>query len=301
MTKPVLTSVLLPIFNAEKYLALAIDSILGQTFTDFELLLLNDGSTDGSEKIIDEYVKWDRRCKKLSWPNRGLIATLNEGLNVAQGDVIFRMDADDIAYPDRFDKQLRYIEKHPECVAIGTKVLLIDCDGWPIRTFSALEGHEQVDKEHLEGRGGAIAHSSVAMRKDVVLAVGGYREAYKHAEDLDLFLRLAEVGRLANLPDVLLEYRQHPSSIGYSKRAEQLKSVQSVINDAIDRRGLDLAKKAVQPFTSPSIKQIYGKWAWWALGDGNIKTARKYAIKAILLDPFNWRTWKLLACCIRGY
>jgi len=296
-------SVILPVYNAEKYLELAIESILAQSFYDFELLILNDGSKDGSDAIIDGFVKKDRRCKKLSWPNRGLIPTLNAGLEEAKGEIIFRMDADDICRPDRFAKQFNYLQENPKCVAVGSKVLLIDTGGLPIREFSGIEEHEKIDMENLKGLGSVITHPTVAMRKSSVVSIGGYRDKYIHAEDLDLFLRLAEVGKIANLPEILLEYRQHALSIGYAKRAEQLASAQLAVFDAKQRRGtvssdLLLNNNVIK---TPKLSQIYTKWSWWALSDGNLRTARKYAIKAVLSSPFRWQSWKLVACCIRGY
>lgn len=296
-------SVLLPIYNAKKYLEEAIESVLSQSFDDFELLLLNDGSSDGSELIIDYFVKKDCRCRKLSWSNRGLIETLNEGLRQARGDIIFRMDADDICLPERFEKQWSFLQQYPDCVALGSKVLLIDESGLPITEFPVLESHEEIDFENLKGLGSVITHPTVSMRKEAVLKVGGYRKNYKHAEDLDLFLRLAEVGRLANLPDILLEYRQHVSSIGYSKRKEQLDSAYKAVSDAKKRRGL-IDNELTYPITlfkTPKLEDVYRKWAWWAISGGYINTARKYAFKAIFCDPLNVNNIKLIYCIVRGY
>jgi len=301
--KQINASVLMPVYNAERYLEQAIESILNQSFRNFELLILNDGSTDGSEAIIDAYVAKDDRCKKLSWPNQGIIATLNKGLKEAIGEIIFRMDADDVCRPDRFEKQWNYLKKNPDCVAVGSKVLLIDSEGLPICEFIELEQHDKIDSENLKGHGSVITHPTVAMRKSSLMAIGGYRHEYPHAEDLDLFLRLAEEGKLANLPEVLLEYRQHASSIGYSKRAEQLASAKAAVLDAKQRRGLDVVDSTLTSnlFETPALPDVYRKWAWWALSGGNVKTARKYAVKALLHSPFNLNNARLLACVIRGY
>lgn len=301
--KQIKASVILPVYNAEQYLEQAVESVLRQSFCDFELLLLNDGSTDSSEVIIDSFIAKDDRCKKLSWSNRGLIQTLNSGLRDAMGEIIFRMDADDICKPNRFEKQWNYLQKNPNCVAVGSKVLLIDSIGLPIKEFSGIENHEEIDSENLQGHGSVITHPTVAMRKSSVMMIGGYRDEYPHAEDLDLFLRLAEVGRLANLPEVLLEYRQHALSIGYSKRAEQLFSAQAAVRDAKHRRGImgDELELSISTFQTPKLADIYRKWAWWALSGGNLRTARKYAIKTLLSNPLKWQGWKVLACSIRGY
>jgi glycosyltransferase involved in cell wall biosynthesis len=201
-------SVILPVHNAGKFLDAAIESVLRQSHADFELLLLNDGSSDSSLKRLEYYAARDARCKVHSWPNRGVPQTLNEGIRLARADILVRMDADDICHPLRFEKQLKYLNAHPECAAVGTQVMLIDPEGWPIRPFVEATRHSSIDAEHLAGRGGAIAHPSVAMRKSAVASIGGYRTEFTRAQDIDLFLRLAEVGQLANLPEVLLDYRQ---------------------------------------------------------------------------------------------
>lgn len=300
-TNEVKASVILPIYNGEAYLKQAIDSVLNQTFKDFELLLLNDGSTDSSEEIIDGYVKKDKRCKKFSWQNQGLIKTLNTGIEKAQGEIIFRMDADDICHPERFEKQFQYLELHPDCVVLGSRVLLIDEEGMPIKVFSVPSEHEDIDRENFIGGGAAIVHPSVALRKEALINLRGYRDKYTHAEDIDLFLRLAEHGAIKNLSDILLEYRQHAGSIGYAKRKEQLNSIYEAIKDARARRGVSLEYNSLsQEVTTPDKVEIYRKWAWWALQGGNKKTAKKYMLKAIYNDPFNKKNIKLFLCIMRG-
>jgi len=301
-TNEVKASVILPIYNGEAYLKQAIDSVLNQTFKDFELLLLNDGSTDSSEEIIDVYLKKDKRCKKFSWQNQGLIKTLNTGIEKAQGEIIFRMDADDICHPERFEKQFQYLESHPDCVALGSRVLLIDEDGMPIKVFSVPIDHEEIDRENFRGGGAAIVHPSVVMRKDALINTGGYRDKYIHAEDIDLFLRLAEQGTIKNLSDILLEYRQHSLSIGYAKRNEQINSIRTAIKDTRLRRGIVLKSNIInEPLIETDQAQIYRKWAWWALQGGNKKTARKYLLKVLYANPFNKKNIKLFLCVMRGY
>ncbi len=303
---PMEASVILPIYNAEQYLHEAIISVLNQSFKNFELLLLNDGSTDNSAEIIDYYVSNDPRCRSFHWLNRGLITTLNLGISEAKADIIIRMDADDICRPDRFLKQMQFLNQHHDHVAVGSKITLIDPEGLPIGPFPTDLNHEDIDTAHLAGKGGAIAHPSVAMRKNAVIKVGGYRSEFQHAEDIDLFLRLAEVGKLANLADVLLEYRQHPNSIGYKHAQTQRASARRAIAETKKRRKiteLTLAH-ATEDFstaTENSLSDIHRKWAWWALSAGNLKTARKYAIKVLKANPFNTENIKLLACVLRGH
>lgn len=297
-------SVILPVYNAGKYLDAAIESVLGQTFTDFELLLLNDGSTDGSLARLEYYAAQDSRCRLFSWPNQGLVATLNEGIRLARADILLRMDADDLCRPERFERQVTYLQANPECVALGTRVMLIDPEGQPLCLFAGATSHEQIDSAHLAGRGGAIAHPSTAVRKTAVVHVGGYRANFVHAEDIDLFLRLSEVGRLANLPEVLFDYRQHPSSIGYRHAQVQFASTSKAVAEARFRRGLD---KIIQfstketSFRTVSLADVHRKWSWWALSGGNLATARKHAFQALVLQPFDIDNFKLVACVLRGH
>src|SRR3954468_5693657 len=117
-------SVLLAVYNARRYLRQAIDSILAQTFTDFEFIIIDDGSTDDTLAILREYEKRDGRIRLISRPNKGLTTTLNEGLALARGEFLARMDGDDVALPTRFEKQVTYLRDHPECVLVGSRVLL---------------------------------------------------------------------------------------------------------------------------------------------------------------------------------
>jgi glycosyltransferase involved in cell wall biosynthesis len=297
-------SVIFPVYNPGKYLDAAIESILSQSFGDFELLLLNDGSTDGSLERLEHYASLDDRCKVYSTTNHGIVKTLNEGVRLAAGDILFRMDHDDISRPDRFEMQMQYLEEHPECVLVGSKVQLIDPDGLPIREMGDRIKHEDID-EGLSWGGAFIFHPAVAMRKSAVVQIGGYRAEYEYCEDLDLFLRLAEVGRLANLPDVLLEYRQLTSSMSYSGRDRQFKAILAATADARRRRNQDVDKTPpgmwAQEAAVSTISDVHRKWAWWALADGNLGTARKHAWKALQVNPFSIENIKVCACVLRRH
>jgi glycosyltransferase involved in cell wall biosynthesis len=297
-------SVIMPIFNAEKYVDAAIEAILSQDFDDFELLLLNDGSTDGTLQRLEHFALRDDRCKIYSWPNRGIIATRNEGVRLSISNLLICVDADDICRPGRFSKQVAYMAKHPECVALGSRMMLIDAEGWPIAEVLGKElDHDSIDAAHLAGMGGSLPQPAAIIRKDAFVKVGGYLEDYPHAEDIDLFLRLAEIGRLANLNEVLLDYRQHLSSIGYSHRFLQKQSAHRAVVDAYNRRGLGhpILRAPSQSDELPSLADVHRKWGWWALGAGNLKTARKHAWQALTLTPFERENLRLCACVLRGY
>ena len=295
-------SVLMPVYNGGQYLAEAIQSILNQTFTDFEFIIIDDGSTDDSLDIIKKYAGLDSRIKLISRQNKGLVYTLNEGVKIAQADFIARMDSDDISLKERFEKQLDFLMTNSEYIAVGCLINLIDSDGDMICPFGEWLTHDDIDRAHLRGiGGGAITHPSAMMRKNKILEVGGYSELYEHAEDLDLWLKLAEVGKLANLEERLFVYRQHMESIGYSKRLTQLTSVKKAIKNACKRRNIEYKELDDSETDLPSLADIYCKWAWWALNSSNVTTARKYALKAIMRKPYSLSVWKLLVCSVRGY
>lgn len=304
--KSPLISVLMPVYNAEKYLSQSVQSILDQTFIDFEFIIINDGSGDSSQSILERFEKQDSRIRLFNQDNvgknHGIAITLNKGLAHVKGKFVARMDADDIAFPTRLAKQVTFLEQNSEYVAIGSRVLLIDPDGWPIGPFAQKTDHEDIDAEHLAGSGGAICHPAVMIRTETLEKLGGYTQRMKHCEDRDLFLRLAEVGKLANLPETLLKYRMHLKSVGNANRVLQRQTAAMAVKAACQRRGIPL------PINMPDDKnhqappsEIHRKWAWWALKAGNIATARKQATLALTKNPSEFQSWKTLACTIRGY
>ena len=297
-----LISVITPVYNNGPYMREALDSIFNQTLGDFEYILINDGSTDNSLEILEEYARKDARVRIGSHGNRGYIAALNEGLELARAEFVSRMDADDVSLPDRFEKQIAYLRAHPECVVVGGRVLLIDSDGAPLREMCDETTHEAIDAAHLAGRGGAIVHPAMMARRSAIDRIGQYSNEYPWAEDLDFFLRLAEVGRVANLPDIILRYRQHLTSIGYAKSEQQQKSTISCVRDTHIRRGLpapdDLENRKVNV---ASVGQSYRKWAWWALTAGYVATARKHGWRAVRTAPWSGASWRAWLCALRGH
>ena len=289
-------SVVMPIHNAAPYADAAIKSILLQTYADFELLLLDDGSTDESTAILERFVAQDSRCKLYVMPHRGILATRNTGVDLAAGEFIACMDADDISRPERFATQIAYLDTHPECVAVGATVVFIDAMGAPMGNFFGPASHTDIDASHMMGKA-RICNPSVMMRTAAVRRVGSYRTGYENAEDFDLFLRLAEIGDLVVLPDVLLEYRQHFESVSYKKRKTQRRDANAAVKDAAARRGKAIQGTLLESPSDVSPAVAYRNWAWWALSAGNKVSARKYAFKALLLSPFSIET--LRTCSLR--
>ena len=296
-----LVSVLMPAFNAARYVAEAVESILNQTYSNFEFLIVDDGSTDDTPRILGRYADRDPRVHLVSRPNTGLVVALNEMLARARGEFIARMDADDIALPERFERQLAYLASHPECVMIGSRVFIIDPDGSPITVMGDALTHEEIDRAFMNGRGQMVYHPSVMIRKRALIEVGPYRREFETAEDLDLFLRLAEIGRIENLPEPLLKYREHAGKVGHVRAIKQNEMVRHVLEAAYRRRGQDLAEEVVETLLQPpSLTQRRRIWAWWALMAGNVGTARKHSAGSLIREPFSMQAWRLLYCAMRG-
>jgi len=291
-----LISVVMPVYNAGTYLAAALDSILAQTCGGFELIVVDDGSSDGSQQILRCYARLDTRFRLVVRPRKGIVSALNEGIALAKGEFLARMDADDISLPRRFERQVSWLREHPECVAVGCRVLLIDPDGEPICEGNRETSHDEIDSAHMARRGGAICHPSVMMRRDAVLAVGGYRQKCEWAEDYDLFLRLAEKGRLSNLPETLLKYRQHLRMTSHAHHADMLHAVTLALTDACHRRGerITMDHLALRVKENPSPADQHLEWARSALFAGNVATARKHALCAVRRAPFSPRPLRAL-------
>ncbi len=215
-------SVILPVYNAEKYLREAIDSILTQTFTDFELLLINDGSTDGSEAIILFYTD-SRVVYVKNDVNRGLIFSLNKGIDIAKGEYIARMDADDISMPMRLEKQLSYLENNAVDM-LATTIKVIDKDGAPLPYWK--QDVENITTSQIRSflpKNNCIAHPTVMGKASLFKkyryqpdVTGEYKYVHnqKYSEDYDLWLRLLANGLLIDkLPEPLLFYRELSTSV----------------------------------------------------------------------------------------
>jgi len=293
-------SVIIPAYNAQRYLAEAVESVLTQTFTDFECVVVDDGSTDRTQPILHELGQRDGRLRSIRIPHGGIVEALNAGVNEARGDLIARMDADDVCLPRRLARQLRYMDDHPECVALGTAVMLVDPYGSTLWEIGVKPEHEQIDADLLKGNGWALFHPTALLRKAPMLAVGGYRPEYQWSEDIDLFLRLAEVGRLANLTEPLLHYRQHFASVNRNKVELQLRRNERLLAEAYQRRGRPLPAdfRLDPPFQLAPREQILA-WGRRAIINGNLRVARKHALQALRAGPLRQDSWSLVYHSVR--
>jgi hypothetical protein len=205
--QPSCVSVVLPVYNAERFVVEAVESILGQSLAAFELVVIDDGSTDRSRALLAALAARDPRIRLISRKNRGLTRSLNEGLEIATHEYVAIMNADDISLPDRLARQAAFLDAHPRVAAVGTQTRLFSDDHRRGPSTRLPESPEAV--RAFLPKASPLAHPSVMLRRSAALAIGGYRLQMEPAEDYDLWLRLAEQHDLANLPDTLLEYRVH--------------------------------------------------------------------------------------------
>lgn len=199
------------VYNGGSFLQDAVQSILSQTFGSFELIIINDGSTDDTDEILRKYQRSDNRAAIYDQENRGLIASLNRGFSLAKGKYIARMGADDICDVRRLEMQVAFLDAHPEIGIVGTGVLIVDEHGAVIHR-QVMPTHPRLIDWHLAFEN-CFIHSSVMMRRDVVQALGYYRSGALHAEDYDLWSRARAVTRLTNLPDMLVRRREWGGNI----------------------------------------------------------------------------------------
>jgi glycosyltransferase involved in cell wall biosynthesis len=291
-------SVLMSVYSGGRYLKPCLDSLLAQTLRDVEFVIVDDGSKDDSPAVLREYAARDARIKLTVRPNKGLTKTLNECVAGARGEFLARMDCDDVCYPDRFEKQVAFLRANPDVVCAGGYFDLIDEETRRITTLRPPTGDAEIQRQVLKGHG-AICHPAAMIRASALRRIGGYCEDFKTAQDIDLWLRLGEVGKLANLPTPVLKFRLHETSVSESKRHEQRQSAKTACERAWKRRGVDGHYEADEPWRPGKDKasryQFAVQYGWWAFNAGENATARHYAWRAIKAVPTKVGGWKLLA------
>jgi len=205
-------SVLMPVYNAAEYLAASINSIISQTFSDWEMVIVNDGSTDGSLNIANSWTARDQRIRVIdNAENKGQTACLNQGMKHCLGTWIARQDADDLSHPQRFQRQIEYLRNHPETVLLGTQGVLIDGDSLRIGLLDVPEDVASVAwcLPFLN----PFLHTAVLFHREIVLEDGGYDESYRIAQDYELWTRLAARHTTANIPQRFVSYRHSETSL----------------------------------------------------------------------------------------
>lgn len=228
-------SVLICVYNGERFVRKTIESIQKQSFQDFEIIIVDDASTDETPAILRE-MKDSRTFIYRNGQNLGPCKSANVGIGLCRGEYIIRSDADDISVPERFEKQLKVMQANPDCVAAGSWVQWIDENDNPKGTWKPVTQPDEIHRRLLIKN--AIAHGSSIIRKEALLSINGYDENFKYSLDYDLWLRLCEIGKLMNIPELLYQLRAWDGSISVTKKDQQEKLAKQALANAFRRRGI---------------------------------------------------------------
>jgi glycosyltransferase involved in cell wall biosynthesis len=286
-------SIVLPVYNGAKYLREALASVRWQTLADWECVCINDGSTDGSGEILEQFAAADGRFRVVHQANAGIVAALNRGIGEAQADWIARMDADDVALPERLAVQARYVEAHPKTLVLSSHMACMDAAGLPIGVQCGPTEHAEIERRLLGGQN-TINHPTVVMRRDAVVAARMYRREFEWVEDADLWLRLAQKGRLATVPQVLLKYRLHAGSVCSTRSETQGRVMREMLVAARAERGLPAEASETSSRRRRRSKRppASHKWARRAARSGYYRTAWVYWKQQAREAPWSMTTMR---------
>ncbi|MCL6433136.1 MAG: glycosyltransferase [Leptolyngbyaceae cyanobacterium HOT.MB2.61] len=293
---PPTISVSMAVYNSAPYLQESVESILGQTFSDFEFLIIDDGSTDNSFEILQKYAAQDSRIRLTGRENRGISKTRNEMLFQAQGEFIAVIDADDISLNHRFARQVEFLRQNPEYVCVGSSVDWIDDRGRFVGHCSMPEDNDELQRLMLGGVS-LLHHSSSMFRRIAALGVGGYDESLQTSLDLDLWLKLGEVGKLANLKETLILYRLHQNSVTNARQVQQSQDALTACQNAWKRRDVQ-GEFFRQPANHMHRSDFWLRCGWEGFMSGKREVARRCGLRAIAINPLYLENWRLLACAL---
>jgi glycosyltransferase involved in cell wall biosynthesis len=295
-------SVLMPVYNTIRYVRSAVRSVQGQRYGDWELVVIDDGSTDGSSGELDSIAATEPRMRLIRRPNKGLVATRNQLLDEARGEFIAWMDSDDLSHPERLERQLAAFDGDPACVCVGTDVRLIDPAGKPLGIEQYPTDDAAIRAEQTSG--GGLRFGSSMQKRSAALAADGFRGPFPMGEDFDFLLRIAEQGSLANVPHVLYDYRQHllNTCSAYGGGWDSYRRI--IIDLAVERRKLGSDKlQRGEPLDLPVVDRhgerayrpfVLLEWARGAMASGDRRRAIKFALKAVAAAPSKGLFWRYL-------
>ena len=300
---PPAVSVLMTVHNGQRHLEQAARSVLRQRGCTLEFVIVDDGSTDATPRLLRRLAAEDARVRVLRLEsNAGISRAANAGIAACRATRIARMDADDVMHPDRLERQRRFFDA-AGAVAVGTDVDFIDFRGRRLHTIESPRGHESIEEGLLRGHC-TLWHTSSMIDAAAVRGVGGYDPAYSSAVDVELWLRLAEVGRLANQPEVLQHYRFYGGSVSGVQRERQAMLCERAVRAAAARRGIESpweGKPAWREGDDRLARQRCRlKRGWWAQLAGEHATAAWYARKCLLVRPHDRSAWRLLQASLRS-
>ncbi|MEM6393906.1 MAG: glycosyltransferase [Planctomycetota bacterium] len=288
-------SVIMPAFNAASYIRHAVKSMLNQDEPSWELLILDDGSTDETLGAAKAASDGDPRVIVWSQENRGVVFTRNALLQRCRADYVAMLDADDIAHPERLAFQSAFLDARPGVVVCGTDVLQIDEEHRPIgvgRSPHQLDSHAGRVERLLEGDSSAIRQPSAMMRRQAIERAGRYVDrGVSLCEDLELMLKLSEVGEVCLCPRPLTLYRRRSDSLNLSAGDKGRDVYRDILRDAYARRGLDRHPPERRTTAEFARSERLFDWSRVALREGFLVTSRRYIRRALLDSPVSWKLW----------
>jgi glycosyltransferase involved in cell wall biosynthesis len=303
-------SVLLAVRNGLPYLDEAIRSITEQTFKDFELIAVDDGSTDGTTDLLDRWSREDSRIIVLRQTNQGQTASLNRAIAVARGEYLARQDSDDVSEPERFARQVESLDRHPHLAVLGSGATIVDGDGKEIGTQRPPSGPDQL--RDLVWKENVLVHGSVMMRRRALDQVGTYRPAFRYAKDWDLWLRMMQAGFVIdNLQDCLYRWRLNPDGAYVRDRSRQVRfaALAKVFAQERARYGVDshddlmAAQEDFERFaeTYRCRGALYALWGELALRSLSDKAAAtRYCLRALSSGYIRPRMLAMLCLSLSG-
>jgi len=302
MTKPAV-SVVMSVYNGAKYLRESVDSVLVQEGVDFEFIIVNDGSTDATGKILAGYAARDDRIRLIEQENQGLTRALIRGCKEARGKYIARQDAGDISLIGRLLKQINLFQKNPDAVLVSCGTRFVGPEREHL--YDVIQSNEgaverlcSLTPKNIQG---PSHHGSTMFRRSAYKKVGGYRSQFYFAQDLDLWVRLIEIGKYIVMPELLFKARVTPSDVSRRYRKEQIKLTKYLLEckhlrlaDLSEDHILSKAAK-IRPYSNERPNRLIQARAFYFIGaclkqKGNVK-ARKYFKQAIKHNPFHFRSW----------
>lgn len=283
-------SVVMSVYNGQEYLAESIESILSQTYGNYEFIIVDDASTDQSLQIIEKYAKQDKRIKVISnETNLKLTKSLIKAINSSNGPFISRQDADDISKLERFEKQIKYLISNPECGALGTSAQIIDRTGNMIKDSFVPKSWPFIKK--LLWYGNCFIHGSMMFRRQSYEHAGGYREALSLSQDYDLWLRMSNVTKMNNLEDKLYLLRMTDENVSKTKSDTQLKMGALAMYEYRYNRNLVFdgdfeINRFISSFTKEEKKRYFKCLKVLCLRHGHLKMIDQYKLTETLSDKF---------------
>jgi len=246
-------SVLIPVYNCERFISQALESVYNQTYQNFEVIIVDDGSTDRTSEILVD-MKDSRTFIYRNPQNKGLTRSLNIGLKLCRGEYVARMDADDVSYPQRFEKQVRFLNENPDCLVVGSWCNWIDSNGEMHGSWEPPTEYEDIKKKLLVNN--SLAHGSVMLRRSSLTKIGGYNEKYTYAQDYDLWLRLSEVGEIQNIAEHLYNLRFWTEAVSSARKKQQDEYAELALQEALQRKNIQKLRTSPGASSSPQISVV---------------------------------------------